>query len=234
MRKCLENQSRNVLASEKVKENAMIQYLTFVSLSNPTYITKINGDYTGYIIGKEKNTDKLLQVIEDAKSKDADRLFTGLGIPNVGKTAAKALLNHFGSVEKIANASVEEMVLVEDIGEITANCIYTYFREPANMEVLRRLKEYGVNMKMEVKELSSDVFSGKTFVITGTLPTMGRKEAQTLIEENGGKVTGSVSKKTDYLVAGEAAGSKLTKAQDLNIPILSEEELLEMLKKEEA
>ena len=186
------------------------------------------------LIGKEKNTDKLLQVIEDAKSKDADRLFTGLGIPNVGKTAAKALLNHFGSVEKIANASVEEMVLVEDIGEITANCIYTYFREPANMEVLRRLKEYGVNMKMEVKELSSDVFSGKTFVITGTLPTMGRKEAQTLIEENGGKVTGSVSKKTDYLVAGEAAGSKLTKAQDLNIPILSEEELLEMLKKEEA
>ncbi|MCR5545240.1 MAG: NAD-dependent DNA ligase LigA [Lachnospiraceae bacterium] len=185
------------------------------------------------IIGKEKNTDKLLSVIEEAKQKDADRLFTGFGIPNVGKSAAKSLLIHFGSIEKIADASVEEMTRVEDIGEITANCIFTYFHEPANREILQRLKEYGVNLEKETETLASDVFSGKTFVITGTLPTMGRKDAQSFIESNGGKVTGSVSKKTDYLVAGEAAGSKLDKATALGITILSEEELINMTKKEE-
>ena len=181
------------------------------------------------LIGKEKNTDKLLAVIEDAKSRDADRLFTGFGIPNVGKSAAKSLLVHFGSIEKIADASVEEMVEVDDIGEITAKCIYTYFHEPANREILHRLKEYGVNTVKEQQSLASDAFLGKTFVITGTLPTMSRKEAQSFIEENGGKVTGSVSKKTDYLLAGEAAGSKLDKANALGIPVLSETDIKNMI-----
>ena len=181
------------------------------------------------LIGKEKNTDKLLAVIEDAKSRDADRLFTGFGIPNVGKSAAKSLLVHFGSIEKIADASVEEMVEVDDIGEITAKCIYTYFHEPANREILHRLKEYGVNTVKEQQSLASDAFLGKTFVITGTLPTMSRKEAQSFIEENGGKVTGSVSKKTDYLLAGEAAGSKLDKANALGIPVLSETDMKNMI-----
>lgn len=184
------------------------------------------------LIGKEKNTDKLLAVIEDAKNRDADRLFTGFGIPNVGKSAAKSLLLHFGSIEKIADATVEDMVAVEDIGEITAQCIYTYFHEPANREILRRLQEYGVNTQKEQVALDSEVFAGKTFVITGTLPTMGRKEAQQFIEQNGGKVTGSVSKKTDYLVAGEATGSKLDKANSLGIPVLTEEDLVKMTQKE--
>ncbi|MCR4675327.1 MAG: NAD-dependent DNA ligase LigA [Lachnospiraceae bacterium] len=185
------------------------------------------------IIGKEKNTDKLLQVIEDAKNKDADKLFTGFGIPNVGKSAAKALLVHFGSIESIAKASVEEMTEVSDIGEITAKCIFTYFREPANLKILERLQSYGVNTKKEEVALASSVFDGKTFVITGTLPTMGRKEAASFIESNGGKVTGSVSKKTDYLVAGEAAGSKLDKANALGIRVLSEDELIKLANKEE-
>lgn len=181
------------------------------------------------IIGKEKNTDKLLQVIEDSKANDADRLFTGFGIPNVGKTAAKALLNHFGDIEKIAHASVEEMTEVADIGEITAQCIFTYFALPENQQLLERLKSLGLNMVKEKETLDSNVFEGKTFVITGTLPTMGRKEAAALIEKNGGKVTGSVSKKTDYLLAGEAAGSKLDKANALGIPVLSETDLKNML-----
>ncbi|MCR4797317.1 MAG: NAD-dependent DNA ligase LigA [Lachnospiraceae bacterium] len=182
------------------------------------------------IIGKEKNTDKLLGIIEEAKERDADRLITGLGILNVGASAAKSLLLHFKNVEALANATVEEMTRVEDIGEVTARCIYEYFREEENVEVLRRLKNYGVNMEKEMPRLSSETFSQKTFVITGTLPSMGRSEAKALIEQNGGKVTGSVSKKTDYLLAGEAAGSKLDKAKELNIPILSEEDLLNMIK----
>ncbi len=181
------------------------------------------------IIGKEKNTDKLLSVIEASKSNDADRLLTGLGIPNVGKSAAKELLDHFGDMDHLMEADMEKLTEVSDIGEVTALCIRDYFSEEANRRVIERLREYGVNFKKEKKEAASSVFAGKTFVITGTLPSMGRSEAKDLIEANGGKVTGSVSKKTDYLVAGEAAGSKLDKAQALGIPVLSEEELLKMI-----
>jgi len=181
------------------------------------------------IIGKEKNTDKLLGAIEAAKSNDAYRLFTGFGIPNVGKAAAKALLSQFKDIEKIMSLTVEELIQVNDIGEISANSIYDYLHDDVNIDIINRLKAAGVNMVEEEKEGASDKFAGLTFVITGTLPTMGRKEAQELIELNGGKCSGSVSKKTNYVLAGEAAGSKLDKANALGVNVISEEELLSML-----
>lgn len=182
------------------------------------------------IIGKEKNTDKLLDVIEKAKENDAYKLLTGLGIPNVGKAAAKAIMNHFKTMEKLQNATIDELKAVNDIGEISAVCIKNFFTEEKNKEILTRLKEYGVNMTADTTETIASALSGKTVVVTGTLPTLGRKEAAELIERYGGKVSGSVSKKTDYVLAGENAGSKLTKAQELGIPVVSEEELHEMLK----
>ncbi len=181
------------------------------------------------IIGKEKNTNKLLNAIEESKANDAYRLFTGFGIPNVGKAAAKSLLNHFGDIERIMTLSEEELKEVDDIGEISAKSIYDYLHDDVNINIINRIKASGVNLKRVEKEGSSEKLAGLTFVITGTLPTLGRKEAQELIELNGGKCAGSVSKKTNYLVAGEAAGSKLDKANALGVTVLSEEELLEMI-----
>ncbi len=180
-------------------------------------------------IGKEKNTDKLLDAIEKSKKNDAYQLLTGLGIPNVGKAAAKAIMKHFKTMENLQNASVDELTAVSDIGEISAECICNFFADEKNREVVARLRMYGVNMEASEGETIASVLEGKTVVVTGTLPTLGRKEAQELIERYGGKPTGSVSKKTDYVLAGENAGSKLTKAQELGIPVISEEELKKML-----
>jgi DNA ligase (NAD+) len=180
------------------------------------------------IIGKEKNTDKLLETIERAKQNDAGKLLTGLGIPNVGKSAAKAIMNYFKTIERLEDASVEELMEVNDIGEVSAECIRRFFRDEKNREVVRRLRENGVNMAAETVETIASAISGKTIVVTGTLPTLGRKEASEYIERYGGKVSGSVSKKTDYVLAGENAGSKLNKAQELNIPVITEEELFAM------
>lgn len=180
------------------------------------------------IIGKEKNTDKLLEVIEKAKQRDAYQLLTGFGIPNVGKAAAKAVMKQFGTMERVAEASVEELTEVPDIGEVSAGCIRSFFADASNREMLGRLKKEGVNMERIAQEGESERFAGMTFVITGTLPGMDRKQAAELIEKNGGKVSGSVSKKTTYLLAGDNAGSKLKKANELGVAVLSEAQLLEM------
>ena len=181
------------------------------------------------IIGKEKNTDKLLDAIEKAKENDAYKLLTGLGIPNVGKAAAKAIMKYFKDMEHLSQATAEQLIEVNDIGEVSAECIRNFFQDEKNQKILARLKEYGVNMQAEESELIESAITGKTVVVTGTLPTLGRKEAAELIEKYGGKAAGSVSKKTDYVLAGENAGSKLTKAQELGIPVISEEELKQML-----
>ena len=186
------------------------------------------------IIGKEKNTDKLLAAIEKAKKNTPDRLLTGLGISNVGKSAAQALMNHFGTFDSLATASEEDMVAVNDIGPISAHCVYEYFRQTHNQQVVQKLKAAGVNMEQEIVTAPKEglPLSGQTVVITGTLPDMSREEAAQLIQANGGKVTGSVSKKTTFLLAGENAGSKQTKAETLGIPILTLEELQTKLSQE--
>ena len=134
-----------------------------------------------------------------------------------------------GKIDHLKEASVEQLTEVNDIGEVSALCIRNFFTDEKNIEILDRLKEYGVNMQAEETETVESVLTGKTVVVTGTLPTLGRKEASELIEKYGGKASGSVSKKTDYVLAGENAGSKLTKAQELGIPVISEEQLKEML-----
>ena len=133
------------------------------------------------------------------------------------------------AMERLSEASEEELTAVGDIGKVSADCIRSYFSDEKNQVVLQRLAQAGVNMTAEESETVDSVISGKTLVVTGTLPTLGRKEAQTLIERYGGKVSGSVSKKTDYVLAGESAGSKLTKAQELGIRVISEDELYDML-----
>lgn len=183
------------------------------------------------IIGKEKNTDKVLAAIDGAKANVPQRLLTGFGISGIGKAAARELMLHFGSIDALSAADLESIMAVRDIGEISARAIFDYFRDEANISIINRLKEQGVNMVLEDTGIVSDILGGKTVVITGTLPTLGRSEAKALVEANGGKAAGSVSKKTDYVLAGEAAGSKLTKAQELGITVIDEAEFLRMIGK---
>lgn len=180
------------------------------------------------IIGKEKNTDKLLAVIEKSKSNEAWQLLTGFGIPNVGKAAAKSILKKFPNIQALMAASLEELTAVNDIGQVSAGCIRDYFDDEKNQRIIERLVAAGVNMEAGEQQTGGRL-EGMTFVITGTLPGMDRKEAQALVEANGGKISGSVSKKTTYLLAGENAGSKLTKAQELGTNIIDETEFRKMM-----
>ena len=181
------------------------------------------------IIGKEKNTDKLLETIEKAKENDAYMLLTGFGIPNVGKAAAKTIMKCFSSILDLEDADRDALMEVDDVGEVSADCIFRFFHDEKNKDMIARLKSLGVNMEAEETETIFSPISGKTVVITGTLPTLGRKEAAELVEKYGGKVSGSVSKKTDFVLAGENAGSKLTKATELGIAVISEANLYEMI-----
>ena len=181
------------------------------------------------IIGKEKNTDKLLDAIDASKKQNPARLLTALGIRNVGSSTAKELMKHYSSIRELSKATAEELVQLPDIGSTTAGDIVEFFSDSENLRMIDELEKSGVNMVMEKEEGGSDKLAGMTIVVTGTLPTLGRSEAKELIEKNGGKCTGSVSKKTTLLVAGEAAGSKLTKAQELGIKVISEVELLAMI-----
>ncbi len=182
------------------------------------------------VIGKEKNTDKLLDAIEKSKENDAYQLLTGFGIPNVGKAAAKSILREFKSIQNLREADAEALKNVNDIGEVSANCILEFFKDPKNQKIVGRMEQYGVNMESKEQPRGTK-FQGMTFVVTGTLKGMERKEASAIIEQQGGKVSGSVSKKTTMVLAGENAGSKLIKAQELGVKIISEEELLAMLER---
>ena len=181
------------------------------------------------LIGKEKNTDKLLNAIEKSKQNAPWRLLTGLGILNIGKAAARSLINHFHSFENLSQASEEELQKVSDIGDISAKLVFNFFKDEQNRAILQKLKDADVKMAEEVKETTtSGKFAGLTFVLTGTLATMSRSEASEIIQNLGGKASSSVSKKTSYVIAGENAGSKLTKAESLGINILTEAEFIAM------
>lgn len=180
------------------------------------------------VLGLEKNTDKLLKAIETSvEEASAENVLAGLGIPNVGKATSRELLKAFKSIESIMDASAEDLSAVEDIGFVSAQGIFEFMHDEGNRALLMRLKDSGLHFE-STNVAVSDVFAGKTFVITGTLPTMTRDEASRFIESRGGKVASSVSKKTSYLVEGEDAGSKAVKARDLGVEIISEEELVRM------
>lgn len=176
----------------------------------------------------EKSAENLIRAIEASKANDLSKLLYGLGIRQVGEKAAKVLAGHFKSLDALMTASEEELTEISDVGAITAKCITDYLTAPQSQDLIRRLREAGVNLESTAR-LVDERFAGMTFVLTGTLTQFDRKTAQSLIEERGGKAAGSVSKRTTYVVAGEAAGSKLKKAQELDIPVLTEDEFAKML-----
>ena len=175
-----------------------------------------------------KSAENLIRAIEKSKANDLSKLIYGLGIRQVGEKAAKVLASHFKTMDALMAASGEELTEIDDVGAVTAQCIVDYLAAPQSRDLIARLKAADVNME-STQQLVDERFAGMTFVLTGTLTRFDRKTAQGLIEERGGKAAGSVSKRTTYVVAGEAAGSKLKKAEELNIPILTEEEFAKML-----
>ncbi len=183
------------------------------------------------ILGREKNTDRILDAIEASKNNEPDRLLTGFAIRNVGRISARQIMRHYHSLWDLAGASVEELMDLPDVGEITARAIHGFCADPKNIEMLRELEKMGLRITSEEApvEEGPGPLDGLTIVVTGTLEHFGRSGIAEFIESNGGKCTGSVSKKTDYLVAGENAGSKLDKAVSLGVPVITEQELLKMV-----
>jgi DNA ligase (NAD+) len=178
----------------------------------------------------ELSADKLLAQLEESKTKSLERLVFAIGIRHVGERAAKLLALRFESLERLMSASEEELVGVPEIGPIVAASIRAHFDDPANRVRIQKLVASGVAPTFERKQ-SGNALTGKTFVVTGTLARFSRDEIHALIEAEGGKTSGSVSKKTSFLVAGEEAGSKLEKAKSLGVPVISEDELLGMIGK---
>ncbi len=182
------------------------------------------------IFGLAKATDKIIAAIEDSKKNSPAKLLTGLGIFGVGSAAARDLIQHFGGLGALSKATLEELQQVPDIGEVTARHIREFFDDADNLKILEELITMGLTTEAEKKIFDEgSPIAGKSFVLTGTLAKYKREEASALIAERGGVVKGSVSKKTDYVIAGEKAGSKLTKAQELGIKVLSEEEFEQLL-----
>lgn len=178
----------------------------------------------------ELSAKNLVAAIERSKSAGLERLIYALGIRNIGEVAAAAMAARFGTLERCLAATYDELCAIEDFGDVTAQCVLNFFSHPQNIELCRRLTEAGL-VTVAVAKKADDTLGGKTFVLTGMLPTMTRDEASALIKEHGGKVSGSVSKKTSYVVAGEDAGSKLQKARDLGVTVIDEAALLKMLGK---
>jgi DNA ligase (NAD+) len=176
----------------------------------------------------EKSAQNLVDAVERSKSAGLERLLCALGIPNVGEVAAEVLAAKFRTLDALIAATRDELIAINDFGEVTADCVLKFFARPQNIELCEKLKAAGV-LTDAVKEAASDKFAGLTFVLTGTLPTLSRDEASEMIKAQGGKVAGSVSKKTSYVVAGDAAGSKLTKARALGVAVIDEDELLRMI-----
>lgn len=178
----------------------------------------------------DKSVKNLLNAIEESKGRDLDRVIFGLGIDLIGSKAASILANHFKTMDSLEEASFDELTNIEEVGPKMADSIIAFFKEKQNREILDKLKKAGVNMVKRESENTSNIFDGLTFVLTGTLSNYTRDEAKKLIEERGGKVTGSVSKKTNYVVAGTDPGSKLSKAQQLGVKVIDEKEFENMLK----
>lgn len=178
----------------------------------------------------KKSAENLISAIDKSKSMGLDRVLFGLGIRLIGSRAAQILAEHFGNIDNLISATNEELSSIPEIGEKMAQGVVEYFAQDKSMDIIRRLREADVKLDYE-SQRESNILAGKTLVLTGTLPTLKRSEAKSLIEANGGKVSGSVSKNTDFVVAGEEAGSKLDKAEALGISVITEDELLKMLNK---
>jgi DNA ligase (NAD+) len=179
----------------------------------------------------DKSAQNILLALEKSKQTTLPRFLFGLGIRHVGESTAKELVRHFGSLDGVMDASVEQLLEVNDVGPVVAQSLRTFFDQPHNREVVEQLRACGVTWaEGEPAERAPQPLAGQTFVLTGTFPTLAREEAKALLETAGAKVAGSVSKKTSYLVAGAEAGSKLAKAQALGVAVIDEAGMLVLLK----
>lgn len=221
--------SRDAMDIESLGE-AVVEMLVDNSLiSGVEDIYKLTAeDLIGLEHFAKKSADNLVKAVADSKNNDLYKLVFGLGIRHIGQKSAKLLSEHFITMEALQSASVEDISKIEGFGGIMAQSVAQYFAMPQTTELINKLRELGLNMK-SLKEIESDIFKGKTFVLTGTLPTYTRNEAAAIIEKFGGKVSSSVSKKTDYVLAGEEAGSKLKKANDLGVTVIDEEQFKAMI-----
>ena len=180
-----------------------------------------------------RKADKLLAELQKSKGCELDSFLFAIGIPNIGRKTARDLMEHFGTLESLMAATQEELVALDDVGEIVAQSITEFFADEENRAFVRRLLEAGVSPQVHREEAAGNLFAGMTFVLTGTLPTLNRAQAEELIRKNGGKAAGSVSKKTSVVLAGESAGSKLEKAKTLGVRIMDEETFLACIEKGE-
>ena len=221
--------SRNAMDIDGCGPAVVQQLIDSGMVSNPADLYGLEKEAVAKLdrMGK-KSAENLLAAIERSKSNDLSRLIFGLGIRQVGEKAAKVLASHFHTMDALCAASTEELTEIDDVGGVTAQCVVDYLSSSQAKDLLQRLKDVGVNME-STAELVDERFAGMTFVLTGTLSRFDRKTAQALIEERGGKAAGSVSKRTTYVVAGEAAGSKMKKAEELGIPVLTEDAFAKLL-----
>ena len=214
---CGENIIQQLLDKNLINNIADIYGLNFEDIAS----LKKNG---------KKFAQNLIDSINKSKENDLYRLITALGIRHVGGKASKVLARKYKTMENLQNANFEQLSQINDIGEVMANSIIEFFMQEQTKDLIEKLKNAGVNMNCLEEESDDKRFEGKTFVLTGSLELFTRKEAEDIIEKLGGKTSSSVSKKTDYVLAGEDAGSKLTKAQSLGINIISETDFKEMIK----
>lgn len=222
--------SKDAMDIDNVGPSLIQQLYDKKFISNPVDLYRLTmQDLMQLDLVKEKSAMNIYTSIQESKTKPLNRLLTALGIRHVGKETADILSGEFATLDDIKNADVERLANIEGIGEIIAQSIYNFFHEERNVKMIEELKELGVNPVSKVKP-KSDKLAGKTFVLTGTLQNMTRDEASAIIKSHGGKTSSSVSKKTSYVLAGENAGSKLDKAQNLGVIILTEDDFLEMIK----
>ena len=221
--------SRNAMDIEGFSEKTAGQVYDQMNVRDPADLYSLTMDQALALEGfKEKKAGNLLAALEKSKDCSLDAFLFALGIPNVGRKTASDLAAAFGTLEKLEKATEEELVAIPDVGDIVAQSITEFFSFPENMEMIDRLLKAGVHPR-EAQQQTGGVLDGLTIVVTGTLPTLSRNEAEELIRRHGGKAASSVSKKTAFVVAGEAAGSKLTKAQQLGIPVLDEAAFMEKI-----
>ena len=226
--------SRNALNIDGLGDKTVetLHKLGFLKTVEDIYRLKDHRDqlYNIEKMGK-KSVDKLLEAIETSKNSNLDKLINGLGIRQVGEKAAKTLADHFQSIQAIANAQVEDLVDIKDIGQITAMAITSFFSDDNNKKLIENLISFGVNTYYRKDNVQTSIFTGKSVVITGSLSNYTRKQAQELLEKMGASVNSSVSKQTDYLLCGTEAGSKLDKAQELGVRIINEDEFMDEVNK---
>ena len=200
-------------------------------IKSPADLYRLSADDVSSLERKaEKSANNLISAVEKSKHNELYRLIYALGIRNIGLKAAKLICENFVTIDDIMAAKAEDFEKIEGFGSIMAQSLENYFSLESTVELINELKSVGLEMKPSEQRQKGGKFEGMTFVLTGTLPTMKRSEASKIIEANGGKTSSSVSKKTTYVLAGEDAGSKLTKAQTLGVTIISEQEFLDMLK----